>query len=337
MNKVDINIKELAHQTIDSSLNQSYLRLDISGESVNSSFINSLRRTLLLYIPTYAFCKDSIDITENTSVMNNDYMRCRLEQFTYPLLKNNVVILDDKFWKNVSYKNSNKRERHPNDSNNIEYVISVTNNRKETLSVTTNDITVYDNGTKVDNNFSKEYPMLIIQLKEGQSFKCRAKCVLGIGKLNDIWAGASNVFFEELVESKYKFTVESQGQMSEYELLKKSCMILSNKIEKIKANLIEKYNNMDLSDKNEITLEIDGEDIMIGNLLNETLQVNNNIVFSGISKPHSFTTKVLIKVVSHKKNPLPHVFESIDYIIDCYKIFDSKITSIGKKYINFDY
>lgn len=335
MDKIDINIEELSKQG-NTGLKQSHLKLSIHGASINSSFVNSLRRTPALYIPTYAFCRDSIEITENTSVMHNDYMKCRLEQITYPNIKNNIVILEDKYWKDVNYR-SNTREKHPLDTINMEIVINATNNKKEMINVTTNDIVVYDNNTRAENNFNQEYPMLIIQLKEGQSFKGRCKCVLGLGIVNDIWAGSSNCFFEEINENKYKYTIESQGQMDEYELVKKSCLILINKMEKIKLYFMDKFRNIDLGDTNEITIEIDNEDIMISAVLNETFQMNRYVTFSGMSQPFSFNKKTFIKITTSTKNPLAHVFESIDYIINCYKEFDNKITKLGKKYIKYDF
>ena len=337
MEKIDINIEELSKQE-NIGLKQSHLKLLIHGNSINSSFINSIRRTPALYVPTYAFYKDSIEISENTSVVHNDYMKCRLEQFTYPRIRNDIVILEDKYWKDVNYK-SNTREKHPLDTVNIEVLINATNNKKEMINVTTNDATVYDNNTKVENNFNHEFPMLVVQLKEGQSFKCRCKCVLGLGIVNDIWAGSSNCFYEEVDghEDKYKFTIESQGQMDEYELLKKSCIILIDKMEKIKLYFMEKFREVDLSDVNEITIELDNEDIMIGSVLNETFQMNKYISFSGISRPFSFNKKTFIKIISTTKNPMIHIFESIDYIINCYKDFDSKITRLGKKYISYKY
>jgi DNA-directed RNA polymerase subunit L len=335
MNKVDINVVELSKQD-NSGLKQSSLKLDIYGGSINSSFINSLRRIVLLYIPTYAFCKASIEITENTSVLNNDYMRLRLEQFTYPNLKNNIVFLPEKYWKNVSYSNI-KRDRHPDDKTNIEYIINVTNNQKNTINVTTEDMVIYEDGEKIQGKFSKEFPMLVVQLKEGQSFKCRARCVLGLGIANDIWAGASNVFFDELEEGKYKFTIESQGQMDEYELLKKACIIMMDKMEKLKNYFKEMFKNVNLKNTNEVTIELDNEDIMIGSILNETFQMNKHVQFSGLSRPYSFTDKIFIKIVTDDNDPMPNIFESIDYIILCYKTLDVKLTALGKKYIRYDY
>lgn len=327
MDKVDINILELAKQKFE-GLKQSMLKLELYGKSINSSFINSLRRISLLHIPTYAFCKNSIEITENTSVLNNDYMKLRLEQLTYPNLKNNIINLPEKYWKDINYSNI-KRDRHPDDKINIEYIINITNNNDETLNVTTNDLTIYENGDKVEK-FDKKYPSLILQLKSGQSFKCRAICVLGIGLRNDIWAAAANCYFQIIDENKYKFILESQGQLDEYDILVKACQIMVDKMNKLKIYFEEKFNSIDFKTTNEITLELDNEDIMVGNLLNETFQMNKNILFSGISRPYSFNKTVFIKLQTSKNNPIPYIFESIDYIIECYKTLENKITKINK-------
>lgn len=333
MDKIDINIIELSKQGF-TDLKQSILKLEIYGKSVNSSLVNVLRRIALLYIPTYAFCKDSIEITENTSVLNNDYMKLRLEQITYPNYKNKIIYLLEKYWKNVNYANI-KRDKHPDDNTNIEYIINITNNTSDTINVTTNDITVYENGEKVEK-FDKKYPILVVQLHSGQSFKCRARAVLGLGIKNDIWAASSNAYFKEIDENKYKFMIESQGQMDEYEILKKACMIMIHQMDKLKIYLKEVFSTTNLKDTNKITIELDNEDIMIGNILNETFQMNKNIIFSGISRPYSFTKTIFIKITTEKNNPIPYINESIDYIIDCYKDIDKQIVKLGKKYITFD-
>lgn len=334
MNKLDINITEISKKD-SSKLKQSQLVLQFNGESVNSSIINSLRRTIQLYIPTYAACRASIEIYQNTSVMNNDYMKLRLEQITCPNIKNNIVILPEMYWKNVNYA-SNSRPIHPDDKTDLEYTLNVTNNTKETLNVTTNDITLYLNGEKV-KLFDQEYPLLLIQLKEGQSFKCRSKYVLGLGINNDIWSAASNVFYDEISSNKYHFTIESQGQMDEYEMLKKACVIILDKIKNIKLFVDNSFSKKDYDSTNKITLNIYNEDISICHIINETLQNNKNIQFSGISRPYSFDSSTFIKIVSVNNNPLTYIYESIDYLIELYTILNDKVTKLGKKYINYDY
>ena len=45
-------------------------------------------------------------IEENSSRFDNDYMRMRISQFTIPNIKNDIVYLEDSFWKILIIKMS---------------------------------------------------------------------------------------------------------------------------------------------------------------------------------------------------------------------------------------
>ena len=100
MDSIDIKINQLNKNPF-SGFGESKLVLDISGKTVNEAVVNTIRRLVMDHIPTYAFCKESIDITTNTSIFDNDCMRLRLSQLTLPDIQNNVIDFPDKFWKNV--------------------------------------------------------------------------------------------------------------------------------------------------------------------------------------------------------------------------------------------
>ena len=94
MSKFDLKINEIekikrGHKSVkidDISYKvpiNSKLILEFKGEFETNVVINTIRRVILLEIPTYAFTQKSIEITENTSIYDNDYMRLRLSQFSY--------------------------------------------------------------------------------------------------------------------------------------------------------------------------------------------------------------------------------------------------------------
>src|SRR4029078_3538344 len=95
---------------IDSSLK---LRLECTK---NLPTICATVRTILLdHIPTYSFCKNSINIQKNTSVFDNDYMRKRLSLMCIPVNNYDPKInyLKEKYWvkDNYNFKLENKHKR----------------------------------------------------------------------------------------------------------------------------------------------------------------------------------------------------------------------------------
>lgn len=334
MNKVDIKITQVSKQEFK-DLQAGKLVLNISGDSVNASLVNSLRRLAFSHVPTYAFCKQSITIEENTSIFNNDYMRLRLSQLTYPNLKNPIVFLPERYWKDVDYS-SRTREKFIEDKQLIEIYINKTNNESENINVTSNDMVFLENGNTIPNKINPKFPHLIIQLRPGESFKCKMEAVLGVGMREDLWAAAANVFYDQINEDdthNYKFTIESQGQMDEYEILKKSCQIMIQKIEDIKHTFNDLYNMSNTAETTTVTLKLENEDFTIGAVINEFLQLNKNIIFSGISKPDHFIKEVYIKAIGVKSDPMKYVFETLDFIIELYTNIEQQITKLGASVI----
>ena len=67
-----------------------HLKLRLKGKDINHVYVNTLRRVLLEEIPSYGINPDLINISKNSSVYNNDYLRNRLENF--PLIDLNFKL-----------------------------------------------------------------------------------------------------------------------------------------------------------------------------------------------------------------------------------------------------
>ena len=78
VNKIDIKIKEIKYQESINNLENNYLEINFSGKDVNYIILNTIRRTLLRYIPIYAF--DSNKITKNR-LKNISFARKRYRTF----------------------------------------------------------------------------------------------------------------------------------------------------------------------------------------------------------------------------------------------------------------
>ena len=328
MEKVNIKITQIDKQEAK-GLKCSYLKLNFSGKSVNYALINTFRRLSLLYIPTYAFTKELIFIEENTSIFDNDYMRLRLSQLTLPNIKNHIITLSENIWKDVEYGDPN-REKHPDDKKKLELFLNIENDTTEIKNVTSNDLRYFDDNEEKKNPFDEKYPLLLIQLRPGEKISCRLLAALGLGKRNDIWAAAANAFYEEIDENNYDLTIESQGQMNEYEILMKSCQIYIKKLEDIKQFVGNKFNNSSIKEKNELIIKLENEDHTLGIALNYFLQQNKNIMFSGLSKPDLLIDEIKIKLVSAKKNPLEPFFETIDFLLQLFNDIQNQLVKLSR-------
>lgn len=354
MQEIDINITQIKkqdHKTTKIDLNaftaeitgknsskldfapifqKSKLVLDISGKSVNTTVVNTLRRLSMDYVPTYAFPPESITIEKNTSVFNNDMMRNRLSQLTIPNIANEIYFLEDKFWKGINFANPN-RDKHPDDKKVLEFYLNATNNTNDIMNVNTGHAKVYEDGIELKDVFDKNYSDLIIQLRPKEVFSCKCVGILSIGKNNNIWAASGNTYYDDINDNKFEFTVESQRQMKEYEILIKSCKILKEKIKLIKKTVSDKYDKPEITNGSALKIILENEDHTLGNIINECLQTNKNVLYSGMSKPDLLVDNMVIKFTTAKKNPLIPLFESLDYITKLYNKIETLLEALSKK------
>lgn len=311
MSKFDIKIKELAKQKYD-KYKQSRLVLDISGKDVNHVIVNTLRRVVLNDIPIYAFYDSHIEIKENVSVYDSDYMRERLSQLPIFNVKTDIDYLEDKYW---MHEYVGEYAKHPKDKKHIELYINVENVSNENKNVTTDHIEYYENGKQIDNKYKSVSPILLINLRPKDKFVCKMVGVLGVGLKNNIFAGASTCFYDNYREDnkeshKYKFTIESQGQMTEYELLKKACNTIIEKLEYLEDMIKSKYYGPKIKNSTSLVITLDNENHTIGNLLNRTIQDSDGAM-SGFSQPDMLEERIIIKIDSNTKDPLKPLFEAV--------------------------
>ena len=316
--KYDINIK-LEEYFEHDGINSSYLKLNISGNDVYVKLINSLRRCVQTMLPTYAIPPELITIVSNsTKAYNNDYMRSRLCELPVLGIESKIFYLEDKYWRDIKY-DDDMRDKHK-DEMNVEMYIDVVNKKSERINVTTNDIRMIINSELI-SPYNKEYPILIIKLKEGEKFECMMKAVLGVGLSNQRWAHANNAYYSYDDDTHTCiFTVEGNQQCNEYNILVKACKCLITKLTNIKNDLKKKLESKD-------------ENHTIGEILNYELQSNKTISWSGITKPDYLIDEILIKLESNSttKSPFNAIFDSIDELIKKYSHIGKLIDELGSR------
>lgn len=319
---METTIKEIS-RIPSGSLKQRNLVMELT--KTNPSIVNSFRRMALDHVPTYAFHPAHIKITKNTSIFDNDYMTLRLSQLTIPNIDVPVDFLDYKYW-DVDYEDPN-RETHPDDTLNLEMFINAVNNTHGIKNITTNDATVFINGNQIEE-FDKKYPHLLIQLKPQQEFNCVMRAQLGIGKKSNIFAAAGCAYFDEVDgsdETSYIMSIESQGQLSEREILIRCCNVILKKMEYFKE-----YFEENIKDEKILEIDLNREDHAIGNIINEFLQERDDIIFSGLCKPDLLVDSVRIKVQSKKEPIKKHLIDVMDDITKLYTRFKKDFTKLDQ-------
>jgi len=333
MSKAKFNIKEIEYN--EDKFGSTFLKLEISGPYAHHTILNSIRKIAINQIPIYAFHPDKINILRNNSTAyDNSYMRLRLSQLPIKFF-HNTNFLPLKYYKEVQF-NDPKYERHPNDTNDIEYYVKAKNVGPDNiLNVNTSDLQISINNEKIENSkiYLEKFPLLLIKLRQGEEFECSMKAVLSIGEYDSIF-NSSNTYYEQISENKYYLMIESSGQFTEYQILEKSIDILIEKLETIKDNIKNNQYQIIITENKSLMLEILNEDFTCGGCINYVLQSMPNVLFSGVTTPDFMQKNISFKIkVDNKSDPFEVFIMAIDECILIYKDFISNIVNINNKVI----
>lgn len=329
---MDLNIKEVKYETDE--FDSSCLTLDISGKEAHHSIINSLRKVCMDQIPIYALDRGKIKILRNSSVYDNTEMEVRLSQLPIKRIDTNVKFLPLKYYKNIDFTDP-KLERHPDDNINVEFYLNIKNNGPDKIKyVNTDDLRISINNDIIENKnmYKGKEPITLIELRVGEEFECSMKGILAVGELNSIF-NSSNSYYKELKENEqYLFSIESNGQLDEYELLLRGINIIIEKLKIIKENIVNLQYEMIVTENNSIKLEITNEDFTCGGPLNYVLQGMKEVDFSGVYPPNQMEKNIAITCVIDKKYKIIDIFsKAIDNTIEIYNSIEKKVKKISNK------
>ena len=329
---MDLNIKEVKYETDE--FDSSCLTLDISGKEAHHSIINSLRKVCMDQIPIYALDRGKIKIMRNSSVYDNTEMEVRLSQLPIKRIDPNVKFLPSKYYKNIDFTDP-KLEKHSDDNINVEFYLNIKNNGPDKIKyVNTDDLRISINNDIIENKnmYKGKEPITLVELRVGEEFECSMKGVLAVGELNSIF-NSSNSYYEELKEDEhYLFSIESNGQLDEYELLLRGINIIIEKLKIIKENIVNLQYEMIVTENNSIKLEITNEDFTCGGPLNYVLQGMKEVDFSGVYPPNQMEKNIAITCVIDKKYKIIDIFsKAIDNTIQIYNSIEKKVKKISNK------
>ena len=320
----DISVRVIEHNKYDDTYNN-YVIYGIKGSKINNVIMNTIRRCIIDMIPTYAFDKDDIVITKNSSIYNNDYMRLRLSQFPIINVDNsretieksleleyeaNISSFEQKI-EDINIIKKKEEMKNLEKSQNFTMVVNVKNTSSSVLNITTDTdgVKFYYRGKLIESPYKRK--LLIIKLKPGEEFSCNAASMLNIGmKYVNHMATSVCVFAEPEINSsdEYKLNIESLKQIPEKELVIRACLIINKKLQNyldIITDKIKKYESEKISDQYSIetkTEETSNEDSQLSTDIdvNTELEVHRTKGFITIeNESHTFGNLISRMLQNH--------------------------------------
>lgn len=324
----------------------SRLELLFTGKNVNHVIVNSLRRSCLSDIPIYAF--DKVEIADNSSVFNDDYMRHRIRSIPLQSIKNDVVFFEreekegkekaipeeDETTENILL-DENANIAMGSDNIQVEEDITkatvdtydvlnmhldVDNVTDETKMVTTDDAKFYKDGEEIENIY--EQAMLLCKLNKNQKISFTAIAKLGIERISALFSAVSIFAYTQVKDTEFKVALESRGQLTEYRILHISCMNLLKHLEAFIDSIPK--DNKGLNGQ----LDIKNMSHTMGNLIATGMLRHTDVEFASYAKPHLLDERIIIKFVLKKSNIYTVVSEVVAYYTDLFtylaKEFDKK-------------
>ena len=298
--------------------------LNNNSKELKISFANALRRTIISDIYTYAIDNKSIIFYENTSMLNNEFLKHRLTLM--PLISN---------LENINYDN-------------IVISCKKTNNGENIENVYISDFVCTENENKIiDNSIIFKHPnILFAKLKNSQflSFECKitknnayyggsffspVSICLYTFKLDDkkvdeitkeMDAPQKTTFLTQDVERIYKkndlgepyvyqFQIESIGFYESKDILLLGINSLKERLNSLKIELRNKKSKkISILDNDEhpdfFEFLIDHENETIGNLLSTYITYDPNVFYCGYVIEHPLKNNIIFKIKLKTNNNL---------------------------------
>ena len=309
MVKLDIDINSYLN---DNSFSPNHLHLIFEGIDINHVILNTLRRIILEDIPTYALNINNINITKNSSVYNNDYMRNRIENL--PLIGVNFPLDLEEYNNLRNYTRGVKLVDQENDESELTIYCNIKNDKDTIMNVTSDDIEFYRKDKKIDSLYKNS--ILLIKLKNNEEFEFSAKSDKGVAMNHSRYSSVGVCCYEMIKDTKYLFKIEPRGQLSIYEILDRCCQIIKFRLKLILDKIIKtKFTN-----DNHGKIILGNEDHTFGSILARGLQDHKNIEFAGYKMDHLLIRDVTIEYITNGGKLINEIIK--DVISDYIKLYD---------------
>lgn len=281
--------------------------------------VNALRRSLLEYVPSYAFV--DADIDTNSKTFFRDYLMLRLANLNClaPNPRSTVerfAELEEAVNRSMYSVVPPAKQVEPGDAWTM--LVDVKNTTQDLMYVNTNMAQFFDGGKRVSNPYSQSKPSLIVILKPNEYMKMSAPAKLDIPKRNGVFIGCGRVGYEEVAPGSYELVVNTNNQVSETELLIRACMIIKIKLKTLGDAMVANLQSY-TPDEGSMALGLDAEDVSedplpdhlvdgrivlenegftMGGLITRLMQMDKSIRVAGYQVTHLLVMNAEIKYVT---------------------------------------
>lgn len=298
---------------LDEGPKSSKLVLRFEGTDVTNQLMNCIRRTILSFVPIYAFSKTNIEITKNTTNLNNDIMRLKISQLPIFNHEHNIKHLESKYWEDLDAFVGDK----------IKMAINVHNTSSGIVNVTTDNITIEINGKQMLNLYDNVDKILIMQISPKGEFVCEAIANVGIGFINDIYSSGLCYYDDVTQESQqnkikhtqntnkqFVLTIRSNGQMTEGTLLKKTFEIIKINVDLVINKMKVICQQIGLSET-QFRINLENEDYTFTNVINYYLQNHSNVTFCGLIKENHHIDIITFEIKTSAANVMINILDNV--------------------------
>lgn len=331
MNKIqniDYNVTNF-----DSTYGNTRLELNIKGQNIDYVVLNTLRRSIMSYIPNYAFTE--FNFKKNNTIFNNNYLKLRISNIPVWGIENNIEIFVPKkksLIEETIYEEENINDDidlNPETTNintstlkQLTMFVDYKSTEKDIMTVTTDHAKFYYAEKKIDSPYKNPIP--IVKLHPNQTITFSVITSVGIEQQNAIYSAVAACFYTQVTDNEFNFIVESRGAMTEKRIINIAIINIIDKLKNIFKSISSSIDDKKM--KGEILIL--NEDNTMGNLISHGMQQHKDIKFAGYNLPHLLEEKVIIHYELNKGGKLLDVLNDVtDYYI---RVFD-KILEKNKK------
>jgi len=304
----------------DKSFIPNHIHLELKGKNVNNVIVNTIRRTILEEIPTYAFDLEKISIKSNTSVYNNDYLRNRIENFPIQNVENLFDLDEYEKIRGSIINNEYIEEENVNNYDLLNLHLKKENTSDQIINVTTDDCSFYLKGKKIDSIYNN--PLLICKLKKNEHIELSAVVKKSIPLEHAKYSIASLCCFEKIDDNKYILKFENRDQVKNREIITRACNIIIHRLQFFLKSISSKKFSSDSYGK----IILENENHTLGNLISRSLQDNKDIIYAAYKMDHLLIKELTIEYKIENNKSINKILEtSLNELINIYRDINKKI------------
>ena len=319
---------KISKNEINNEFGFSRMDLKIKGDDINHVIVNSIKRVIQTDIPVFAF--NTFDITTNTSVFNNNYIKSHIRNIPVWGIENNLDEYikkekkdDEEFSESMGLINDDidlnvDKDIDMSSLTKLTMYLDFKNTESNIKTVTTDNAKFYYKEGMIKSPYKN--PIQLVKLQPNQEIKLSAQAELGNEEISGIFSAVSACYFKEISDTEYDFILESRGQHTEKRILEIALKSLNKILQKFNEKLPK---NKGMEGK----IVVDNEDHTLGNIISYGMQNHPSVKFCGYNTPHPLKKQIEIHYKLENGN-LNSIIK--DVIVYYENIFDNIRETINK-------